>query len=200
MMRRREFLTTMLGSGTMLLLAACGQSAAPAPTAAPAKPAEAPTPGTAPTKPPAAQPAKPAPPKAMPSAKAAPAASVLDEAVLKQLEADTTLEIMHDLVRTYIAESADRLKRMAAAAAQGDITTLGREAHALKSSSGTFGAVKLQEQARALELACRAGDAAKALELAKPIQAMALEASRALATRIGAAAKAPGTRRPPAAN
>ena len=75
---------------------------------------------------------------------------------------------------------------MAAAAAQGDITTLGREAHALKSSSGTFGAVKLQEQARALEAACRAGDAMKALELAKPIQLMALEASKALAARIGA--------------
>ena len=42
MIRRRDFLKTALGSGAMLLLAACsGQSAAPAPTSAPAKPTEA---------------------------------------------------------------------------------------------------------------------------------------------------------------
>jgi HPt (histidine-containing phosphotransfer) domain-containing protein len=133
----------------------------------------------------------------VPQSKAAAASgNVLDDTVLKQLQADTNLEIMQDLIRTYIAESAERLKRMAAAAAQGDITTLGREAHALKSSSGTFGATKLQEQARALEAACRAGDATKALDLAKPIQAMAVEASKALAARIGAPRAAAAARRP----
>ncbi len=134
--------------------------------------------------------------KPAPLSKAAsPSGNVLDETVLQQLQADTNLEIMQDLIRTYIAESAERLKRMAAAAAQGDITTLGREAHALKSSSGTFGAAKLQEQARALEMACRAGDATKALELAKPIQLMAVEASKALAVRIGGPKQA-AARRP----
>ena len=154
-----------------------------------ARPSEAPKQAKAPERAPAA--------KAAPAPKtAAPSGNVLDDNVLKQLEADTNLEIMQDLIRTYIAESAERLKRMAAAAAQGDITTLGREAHALKSSSGTFGAVKLQEQARALEMACRAGDATKALELAKPIQLMAVEASKALAARIGAPKQAAAARRP----
>ncbi|MGE0096293.1 MAG: response regulator [Alphaproteobacteria bacterium] len=158
-------------------------SATPAP-----RPPEAPKLAKPVERPPAAKPA--------PLSKAVTASgSVLDDSVLRQLQADTNLEIMQDLIRTYIAESAERLKRMATAAAQGDITTLGREAHALKSSSGTFGAIKLQEQARALEMACRAGDATKALELAKPIQAMALEASKALAARIGVPKQA-AARRP----
>ena len=155
-----------------------------------AKPVRA-TAKPAPRPPEALKQAKPTerPPAAKPahlSKAAPPSGNVLDDTVLQQLQPDTNLEIMQDLIRTYLVESAERLKRMAAAAAQGDITTLGREAHALKSSSGTFGAVKLQEQARALEAACRAGDAMKALELAKPIQLMALEASKALAARIGA--------------
>src|SRR3954469_15574056 len=80
MIRRRDFLKTALGSGAMLLLAACGgQSAAPAATSAPAKPAEAPKPTEA-AKPaaPAAQPAAPAaaaPTQAAPASAAKPAAA-----------------------------------------------------------------------------------------------------------------------------
>jgi peptide/nickel transport system substrate-binding protein len=70
MMRRRDFLTTALGSGAMLLLAACGsqQPAAPAATSAPAKPAE-----SKPAE--AAKPADASKPAAAAPAQAAPASA-----------------------------------------------------------------------------------------------------------------------------
>jgi peptide/nickel transport system substrate-binding protein len=79
MMRRRDFLKTALGSGAMLLLAACGsqQPAAPAATlppsgqAAPAKPAEAAKPAE--SKP--AEAAKPAAPAGAAPTQAAPASA-----------------------------------------------------------------------------------------------------------------------------
>ena len=71
MMRRRDFLTTALGSGAMLLLTACGsQPAAPAKPAEPAKPA-APAPTTAPAAKTESKPAEAAKPAA-PAAAAAP--------------------------------------------------------------------------------------------------------------------------------
>ena len=74
MIRRRDFLKATLGSGAMLLLAACsGQSAAPAPTSAPAKPAEAkPTEAAKPAESKPAAPAAAGQPTSAPAAAAAP--------------------------------------------------------------------------------------------------------------------------------
>ena len=112
---------------------------------------------------------------------------VLDTAVLHQLEMDTNPAVLNDLIKTFIAETVDRLRRMSQSADSVDIKSLEREAHALKSSSGTFGALQLEEQARALELACRGGNATDALGLMKSIHGMALAASKALVGRGSAA-------------
>jgi HPt (histidine-containing phosphotransfer) domain-containing protein len=101
----------------------------------------------------------------------------------RQLEIDTSSEILHNLIRTFITETADRLRRMSEAAVAPDIRVLEAEAHALRSSSGAFGAHRLQEQATALELACRTGRVDDALSILRPIHGMALEASRALISR-----------------
>lgn len=122
----------------------------------------------------------PAPPFAGPRA-----ALILDSDVLRQLERDTNSAILHELVSTFVAELAERLQRLSAAARSGDIPTLQREAHSLKSSSGTFGALQLQAQARAIEMACREGRTTEVGPLVRPVNAMALDASRSLAAWVG---------------
>ncbi|MFN0044098.1 MAG: response regulator [Alphaproteobacteria bacterium] len=109
-----------------------------------------------------------------------PKALVLDGEVLRQLERDTNSVIIQDLIGTFVAELAERLQRITAAVRVGDMSAMLREAHALKSSSGTFGALQLQAQARAIEMACREGREAEVPELVRPVNAMALDASRAL--------------------
>ena len=106
--------------------------------------------------------------------------AVLDRATLDQLAADTDPEIAQELVRTFVHETVARLDHIAHAADTRDFTTLEREAHSLKSSSGTFGALALQEHAKALELACRDGSRDRALMLIAPLRALVAAATAAM--------------------
>ena len=110
--------------------------------------------------------------------------SVLDPQIFGQLAEDTTPQMLDSLIRTFIAETAGRLRRMTQAAPAADLGVLEQEAHALKSSSGAFGARRLQDQALALELAARLGQQDEALGLIRPVQLLALEASQALIDRV----------------
>jgi PAS domain S-box-containing protein len=104
----------------------------------------------------------------------------LDTAALDQLEADTGASVVQDLVKTFILETVDRLDRIARAADARDIAALEHEAHSLKSSSGTFGARALQERAKAIETACRAGNAEAAFALTRNIREVATTAAHAM--------------------
>lgn len=106
--------------------------------------------------------------------------AVLDSATLEQLEADTDPIVVQALVKTFILETIDRLDRISRAANTRDLATLEREAHSLKSSSGTFGAQALQERAKAIEFACRDGKADAALALAANIRELAASAAHAM--------------------
>jgi CheY-like chemotaxis protein/HPt (histidine-containing phosphotransfer) domain-containing protein len=106
--------------------------------------------------------------------------AVLDRATLDQLAADTDPGIAEELVRTFVHETVARLDQIAHAADKRDFTTLEREAHSLKSSSGTFGALALQEHAKALELACRDGSGERALMLVPPLRALVAAATAAM--------------------
>ncbi|MFO0996405.1 MAG: PAS domain S-box protein [Alphaproteobacteria bacterium] len=108
---------------------------------------------------------------------------VLDASTLSQLESDTSAEVLSELISTYVAETGERVIRMGTAATAGDLQSLGREAHALKSSSGTFGAARLQAVARAIEMACREGRASEASRLLHDIEALSGEAIAALSNR-----------------
>jgi PAS domain S-box-containing protein len=87
---------------------------------------------------------------------------LVDRGVLEELGAGIEPGRLPQLVAVFVEETEERLARLAAARASGDIATLGRLAHALKSAAGTFGAAALARRAGLIEEACRAGDAASA--------------------------------------
>ncbi|MBK1839324.1 response regulator [Azospirillum sp. YIM B02556] len=89
-----------------------------------------------------------------PCSQAAPAAAgeVLDLEVLAQLAQDLDAELLADVLRQFVEETRERVARIAE---ETDRAVLAREAHTLKSTAGTFGALALCGAARALEMACR---------------------------------------------
>jgi len=106
--------------------------------------------------------------------------AVLDRSTLDQLAADTDPAVAAELVKTFVDETISRLDHIAHAADEGDFTTLEREAHSLKSSSGTFGALALQAHAKALEFACREGARERALLLVPQLKELVAAASAAM--------------------
>ena len=89
-------------------------------------------------------------------------APVLDRAVIAELRESVgdDDEFITDLAATYLAESAEHLAVMDAAATAGDAAAIVRPAHTLKSSSAALGALRLSAIARDIEMAGRAGNAA----------------------------------------
>jgi HPt (histidine-containing phosphotransfer) domain-containing protein len=84
---------------------------------------------------------------------------VLDLNVIDELRASTGDDeaFLHELVEAYVAEVADHIAGITAAAAAGDAAAIVRPAHTLKSSSATFGAMRLAALCRRIEEAGRSG-------------------------------------------
>ena len=65
--------------------------------------------------------------------------------------------VRRDLIDTFLADGSERLSRLGAARAEGDIDTVKIEAHTLKSSSAQVGALALSAACAEIEAAARAG-------------------------------------------
>ena len=79
------------------------------------------------------------------------------------------------LASSYLNGLLARAGRIAALSASGELKLLAREAHDLKSTSGSFGARRLQYLGETLETACRDLDHAAAGSLAATIAAVVPE-------------------------
>ncbi|MFO0996105.1 MAG: response regulator [Alphaproteobacteria bacterium] len=86
----------------------------------------------------------------------------LNAAVLESLEHDTGYDTVVALVRAYVDETAEAVQRLEGASDRKDLQAMEREALALKTGAGTFGATRLYQQCESLELACLAGDRVRA--------------------------------------
>lgn len=118
--------------------------------------------------------------------------TLIDDDVLNQLRIDAGPEMINDFVAAYMLETNDRLERMAEAAANGDLAAIASDAHAMKSSSGTFGARRLHRLATAIETAAESGDTLTATGLTSMLPALALETWTAFTKRGLRPAATPG--------
>jgi CheY-like chemotaxis protein/HPt (histidine-containing phosphotransfer) domain-containing protein/PAS domain-containing protein len=89
-----------------------------------------------------------------------PAAGLVNDDVLGQLRTDAGPALVNELISAYMAETDERLVRIAAEIEDGDLDGIAAEAHSMKSSSGTFGALPLQALSARLEAAATQGDVA----------------------------------------
>ncbi|AWB65375.1 hypothetical protein C2869_02485 [Saccharobesus litoralis] len=87
------------------------------------------------------------------SSKQTPPVKLIDQQVIDGLIRDIGLDTVPTILNIYQTETTDRLQKMLEALANNDWSTLSAEAHALKSSSGSFGLCQLQQNARYIELA-----------------------------------------------
>ena len=86
------------------------------------------------------------------------AEEIIDQATLDTLAEETSRESMPELMPIFIDETGNRLQELQAAIDGDGTEQVTSIAHAIKSSSGTFGAMKLQEAARNVEINGREGN------------------------------------------
>ncbi len=98
-------------------------------------------------------------------------------ATFAELQATTGADFVVELVDTFAEEAPQMLAEMRSAHAGAAAERFRRAAHSLKSNSSTFGAVRLAEMARMLEL----GGLPGVSEASAPLDALAAELGSTLA-------------------
>ena len=93
----------------------------------------------------------------------------LDVRVLERLASETSPQAVPRMLAAFRKESELRVASVVQHLSPPALDRLQRDAHSLKSSAGTFGALELQHLALDLEEACRRGDSADACEKAHRI-------------------------------
>jgi signal transduction histidine kinase/CheY-like chemotaxis protein/HPt (histidine-containing phosphotransfer) domain-containing protein len=108
------------------------------------------------------------------------AALELDTDHLEKLGTLLPAPKLRELLRSYLGTADKQTALVGAYSAQGDLEALRREAHTIVGCAGNFGALRLSELARELEIACLAGERASAERLAGEVHEASRMASRAL--------------------
>ncbi len=110
--------------------------------------------------------------------------SVVDE--LLDLCDDGDPELLLDLIEMFLEDGPARIKSILEGVEQNDLDMVERAAHSLKGSAGNLGALKVQNDADALQNASRRSESEKVSDLVTPLQddyREAEEALRALVTK-----------------
>jgi CheY-like chemotaxis protein len=107
-------------------------------------------------------------------------AELVDRRALTRLEQDTSPDALPAMLEIFLKETRQRLDVVTEMLADGDLKGIGEQAHAMKSSAGTFGAHRLHLLAEAVESACRENERGRALALARKLPQVARSSIRAL--------------------
>jgi HPt (histidine-containing phosphotransfer) domain-containing protein len=118
----------------------------------------------------------------------------VDEAHLDGLAKMLPAARFAHMLGVYLEGASQRLDRIGLLAGGRDLSGIAGEAHDLKSTSGNFGARRLQHLAEELETVAKAGDAAAVARLLPAIQVANKVASEIISRRMSDAADA-GQRR-----
>jgi len=98
--------------------------------------------------------------------------SLLFEEALERLAMDTSPEEVPAMVEIFLNESSLRIGRIRDGLQSMELESLCDEVHTIKSIAGTFGALRLQSVAAAMEQACREGEHEKAQQLGAGLLAL----------------------------
>ncbi len=98
---------------------------------------------------------------------------LLSRRIIRQLEEDVGAELLPEILRTFLIETDRRMKRLVGRVDAGDARAVGDEAHTLKGSAGTFGALALCQTAFELEQAGRRGDLGRIGQLVPELNRLA---------------------------
>jgi len=120
-----------------------------------------------------------------------PALDVIDDSVLESLVAlpqSSDLDLVNQVIQTYIKSSLDLMTRLGEAIDRSDSECIRTAAHSLKSSSANVGATKMAELCASIETSTRKSDKASAATLQRQLQEEYLRVIDALNRRMAAAA------------
>jgi len=115
--------------------------------------------------------------------------AVLDETIVSELESALGREMLSALVGENIAAVREQIGRIFDAVKEEDIAALQREAHDLKSTLGSFGALDASRRAAAIEEACKKGQCDEAMQLLPDVERAVAAATTTLAARYPMARK-----------
>tara|TARA_R110002110_G_scaffold414147_2_gene643394 strand:+ start:118388 stop:123502 length:5115 start_codon:yes stop_codon:yes gene_type:complete len=115
---------------------------------------------------------------------ATPAESCLDGSILDQLEETIGREAVASMLSMTVAEVPATVALITAANAEGDLDKMRKEVHDMGSNFGSYGAMRLSDHARAIEKACREGDAGQASELAGELPGLVDDTVNVLMDRV----------------
>ncbi|MEP4380794.1 MAG: PAS-domain containing protein [Alphaproteobacteria bacterium] len=115
---------------------------------------------------------------------AAPGESCLDGSILDQLEETIGREAIASMLAMTLAEVPATVALITAANAEGDLDKMRREVHDMGSNFGSYGAMRLSNHARAIEKACREGDAGQASDLTIELPQLVDETVGVLTARV----------------
>ena len=107
-------------------------------------------------------------------------AELVDRQALTRLEQDTSPNAVPVMLEIFLKETRQRSDAVTGMLADGDLKGLAEQAHAMKSSAGTFGAHRLHLLAEAVESACRENERGRALALARRLPQVARNSIKAL--------------------
>ncbi len=82
----------------------------------------------------------------------------IDRRILAALEADTSRELVPELIEVFVKSANTRIDKINHHLAAADLAGIAAEAHALKSSSATFGAGTVRQICAELEARGKLGD------------------------------------------